>query len=537
MNVMKKLFYMLVALVLACGCYDDKGNYDYKTLDDLTITLPATSYSLLFGERLQISPTIETDIPGEDLKYEWEFYGKDGDNYWNLYLPVYEGKDLDFLCQYSDTLLKGEGTYQLRLNVTQHSTGRHFYSETVSVKLAFQLSHIGAMVLHGVDGFSDIGIVVSDEFQVVAPSTSVETEVYPHFYSDANAGQKIEGRGQWIVQTCAKSAYKIPESIEIIAVTDKSSAVAHSKSLLKNGEWNDLFYGGLNQGKPGGFFINSMTVFVIDGGDVFTKLYTDVAFSVPLYTASDYEYDFSPGILPFLHHGWNANFKAFAFDQNRRGFIVVTGVLNNFNKFSPVDALAGNEEGKVPFNPADMQADLVHMDLGGAGDHMLAVMRTDNGDYFIAEMDISVSSFPDVPKYKYDLMHLDDVRNNRVVDWAFGSSFMNMCYYATPDGVFRFSVDYGKTIQPEVLMTQNNTPVRFEGTITMMKILKPGIYSGENNDTYYKSNVEMVVGTYGGVAGSGILYALELDPLSGRVMTVQKYEGFDEIYDVNIKGY
>ena len=59
MNVMKKLFYMLVALVLACGCYDDKGNYDYKTLDELTITLPATSYSLLFGERLQISPTIE----------------------------------------------------------------------------------------------------------------------------------------------------------------------------------------------------------------------------------------------------------------------------------------------------------------------------------------------------------------------------------------------------------------------------------------------------------------------------------------------
>ena len=44
----------------------------------------------------------------------------------------------------------------------------------------------------------------------------------------------------------------------------------------------------------------------------------------------------------------------------------------------------------------------------------------------------------------------------------------------------------------------------------MMKILKPGIYSGENNDTYYKSNVEMVVGTYGGVAGSGILYVAEL---------------------------
>lgn len=391
---MKSLCYIFFMLIMVYGCYDDKGNYDYKELDELSISLPAKSYSRLFGEKLQITPVIETMIPETDLKYEWEFYGKDGDNYWSKYIPVYEGKELDYVCQYNDTLLKGEGTYQLRLNVTQNSTGRHFYSDVVSVKLDFQLSHIGAMVLHGDGVSSDIGIIVSDEFQVVEPSTSVEMEVYPHFYSEANGGQKIPGQGQWIVQTCSKSAHKIPESIVIIAITDEGSAVAHSKSLLKTGEWNDLFYGGLNQGKPEGFFINSMYVFVVDGGDVFNRLYTDVGFSVPLFTAADYEYDFDPQILPFLHHSWKDNLKGLVYDRAQRGFIAITGVFNNFNKFSPIDALAGNEGANVPFNPADMQADMVYMDLGGAGDHVLAVMRTDNSEYFMVELDVSVSSFP-----------------------------------------------------------------------------------------------------------------------------------------------
>lgn len=143
----------------------------------------------------------------------------------------------------------------------------------------------------------------------------------------------------------------------------------------------------------------------------------------------------------------------------------------------------------------------------------------------------------EVPKYKYDLMHLEDVRNGRVIDWAFGTSFMNMCYYATPEGVFRFSADNGKTIRSEPLMTEKNEKIQFEGDITMMKILKPDIFSGDNNDTYYKSNEQMLVGTYGGTPGSGILYSIELETLSGRVASVREYTGFDKIYDVNIKGY
>lgn len=65
-----------------------------------------------------------------------------------------------------------------------------------------------------------------------------------------------------------------------------------------------------------------------------------------------------------------------------------------------------------------------------------------------------------------------------------------------------------------------------------MKILKPVVGKG-----YYLSNVEMVVGTYGGTPGPGSFYSMEIDPFSGRVQTMNTYTGFDQIYDVSIKGW
>ena len=48
----------------------------------------------------------------------------------------------------------------------------------------------------------------------------------------------------------------------------------------------------------------------------------------------------------------------------------------------------------------------------------------------------------------------------------------------------------------------------------------------------------MVVGAYGGTSGSGKLYSLELDPNSGKVKSqLGVYEGFDRIYEVDIKGF
>ena len=159
----------------------------------------------------------------------------------------------------------------------------------------------------------------------------------------------------------------------------------------------------------------------------------------------------------------------------------------------------------------------------------------DNGSYFIAEMNDAATKVTDFPKYKYDLSHINDVANGDVISWAFGNNQINMGYYATSRGVYHFSVDDGKEINPSELVMENNSKVEFEGDITLMKILKPRATGGKE---YYMNNVVMVVGTYGGTSGSGKLYSLELDPNSGKVKSqLGMYEGFDRIQEVEIKGY
>lgn len=149
-------------------------------------------------------------------------------------------------------------------------------------------------------------------------------------------------------------------------------------------------------------------------------------------------------------------------------------------------------------------------------------------------MNIGASGFEGVPQYRYDLSGWSDVQSGKAIDWAFGENYINMCFYATADGVYQFAVDNGQiSSAPAKLRMQDNSEVAFEGEVTMMKLLNPTV----NGGGYYMANTEMVVGTYGGAAGTGILYSLELEPWSGRVISVKEYTEFDEIYDVDIKTY
>ena len=101
-----------------------------------------------------------------------------------------------------------EGSYKLRLNVTQVSSGRHFYSNEVDVKLIAQASVLGAMVLHGDGNASDIGIVAAKEFQLAPPSGTFVEQILPCYYSEQNGGAKIDGKGISIIQKmCIRDSF------------------------------------------------------------------------------------------------------------------------------------------------------------------------------------------------------------------------------------------------------------------------------------------------------------------------------------------
>ncbi len=525
---MRKYVYVIMALFFS-ACYEDKGNYDYEIMEECKVTIPSGNRNVLFWQTLNITPTVETSIDKADLAYQWEFF--DITNSRNQFVPVYEGEVMNFVCAKDDSLLINDNAYPLRLCVTQLSTGRKFYSNEILINLMAQPRKMGAMVLHGDGTSSDIGIVVAKEFYHKDRLDDLEEEVLPHYYSEAN-GEKMSGKGKWLMTSFMLNAdrYQYADNIVTVATTDQGTMVAEGGSMEKKGDWNILFRGGYNKGEPLAACVKAQTVlFLFDGGDIFMRDHATYTVAQPALIAEDYpDYKFAPQILHM------SGVKYVLFDQNTRSFMRFDASAGMMIKYSyKFTNLPFNFTGNLPFNPSNMQADLVFMAPGGEGDNAVAVMKEDNGNYFLAEMNPKASKDNDIPLHKYSLSHIADVQNEKVIAWDFGAGFVNMGYYATADGVYQFAVTNGNTINPVALRMSNGDEVRFKGRITMMEVMQVQKQSSD----YLQANKLLMVGTYEGTSGSGRLYSLELDQMTGLVSTMKIYEGFDEIYDAHIKEY
>lgn len=77
-------FCLLVVAVLAAGCYEDKGNYDYTTTgDDIVVfrldTMEHVRLSWGYDEEIVIEPgykIVHERVSEDDLRYEWSIDGK-----------------------------------------------------------------------------------------------------------------------------------------------------------------------------------------------------------------------------------------------------------------------------------------------------------------------------------------------------------------------------------------------------------------------------------------------------------------------------
>lgn len=60
------------------ACYEDKGDYDYAPVDEVTISFDLGSYGVAIGEDIEIKPTLEFKNPADSVNfsYEWLISGK-----------------------------------------------------------------------------------------------------------------------------------------------------------------------------------------------------------------------------------------------------------------------------------------------------------------------------------------------------------------------------------------------------------------------------------------------------------------------------
>jgi hypothetical protein len=184
MKNMKKLSIftvILTALILQSGCYADKGNYDYRDINELTIILPATR-EVRSGHRLFIEPEIISSILSHG--------NIDSDNYTFLWRAVRNnnsglaytlGRELNL-----DTLIPlimQQGDYVLFYTITSRRTGIAT-TETLSLRITGGLT-VGWLILNDINGSSRLDMLplndsnfsfVKDLFTLIDDSVRLPAE-------------------------------------------------------------------------------------------------------------------------------------------------------------------------------------------------------------------------------------------------------------------------------------------------------------------------------------------------------------------------
>lgn len=146
--MMKKISYMLVAVVAAIACSRDLGNYEYSDLKEPVIT-GLQDISTLTLSRLQLTPDLgDADFTEGEYTFEWKVLNRN-----SMDAPVVIGtqKNLD----YEVTLVPG--AYTLYFTVTEASTGL-YWQHSVLLTVSSSMSE-GWMVLCSDEGRARLDVV------------------------------------------------------------------------------------------------------------------------------------------------------------------------------------------------------------------------------------------------------------------------------------------------------------------------------------------------------------------------------------------
>ena len=159
---MKNIFVLGAILISLSACVPDKGNYDYTTLGDFTITgVDAEGYSMVLPEEsvLTIDPAVASDYADDDLEYAWV-------------KTVQEGTDLvqDTIAttrKLEYNITERVGLYPLYFYVRSKSTGQMAHTSTfMQVQTLYS---VGTYILkETAGGDTDLDLWLDDDSKPLA---------------------------------------------------------------------------------------------------------------------------------------------------------------------------------------------------------------------------------------------------------------------------------------------------------------------------------------------------------------------------------
>lgn len=364
---------LLAIFTLLVGCYEDKGNYEYKDINRITIDklVASEGWTSTYGDTLEIIPkfTFENGNTDEShLTYLWELDGK-----------TREGWDKRNFNWYADEVISGTLTYK----VTDTKTDV-VYTPSIGYRLSvnpeFDVFY-GVVILAEKDGKSELSFLKLDiEIDYAANRSTVKSaEMFQNIYK---LRQKEDlGTGPISILERVKESPKYTQYI----ILQKSGAVdVISGTLTKDINVSEAFVGGvyppsINYLKEASYMHFADVVADQDG-----RLYSRIKLVSELFNTGYFSPDplmFENEVLKncsiFIAHYSSSKINLIHDKDNKRFLAFFDGTTTHFQ--NPGSQNAGKIT-KVPDRPiSNVPADFIP--LNDFGDHELINGGYYRGDY------------------------------------------------------------------------------------------------------------------------------------------------------------
>ncbi len=534
----KHIFTLILVLPLLAGCFDDKGNYEYKDLGEITVTgIPAELELLSYLDRITVSPTITSSIEG-DIAPSNENYtvhyklgrkgmgriiGEDGVSRVWLDFEPNPSNGLDIPADY------GAGTYICWMTVTDNRNGvvtSHFFDvkiATTTYEGWLVLCNEGAeerVRLDMISKLSSSNIVTIHDIAAGLPEIHHATQLgfYPTQASPGDRLYIFSEEGSYLLANESLESSELNEFNLNSFVTPPGGGTETITAFTSMAVTGDYAY----MIKHSFAFSDAGNVYSINwgsGGAVFElPINTSKSGTAPEYRVAPFA-GFSE--VRQAPSGGNGT-AALLYDIDNKRFVGFS--TSAYQLLTP-----------VPDPPTGMLfsyqtgRDLVYMEGTRRSNGLVyAILQDDAGRRSICAVNMGGNGFVQEGYYE----NVDAPAFEQTTQFAFHSQYPVM-FYATSDKVYLYNLG------TETAYDITSTVLGGQEEVTLLKfnLIRESAFTNLNNQTeeFLNLQYQLIVGTYDPTTGDGnggkvALY--DLDAGSNSVSKAVEYDGFAKVVDV-----
>jgi hypothetical protein len=485
---MKRLIYILAAVALLTGCYKDKGNYDYKEINDIVATFTADTFRVNRLDTLNIVPRLSGPDTNR-LVFEWRVVGvPDPAKPLGIGEIVTISRDRQIHEQI--TLPAGTYYYPFDFVAIDTVTGVKYFKH-LYLQITTELQ-TGWMLLEQKRTEADISFIT--------PGGKVINNVY----SAGNPDKPLPPTARELVSI---SSVSILGNLNLVYF-DGGGYTLDNTSLQVTGDYEDMFYAKppvvqpYNMYKPtifqfGPYTFNNGKIYSLNG--IYASLLFGTAFTQPDnkgYSAA-----------PFAAGG--LSFGGIFFDQANYRFLYDGGQASTSLKTFP--ATPG-----MAFDMNNVRKRMITMKAGMGWDlwpdNWYAIFKNENNDscfLYTVNANGDLANTP-VAAAAQPMLKSPDV--HRSPDFLFPNTVKQM-YYAADNKLYLYDMAANQARVIHTFAAGEN--------ITALKL---------------KDNV-ITLATYNGSAGGGTVYHLPLAATGDIIGNTwsKKFTGFEKIVQLIFK--